>query len=121
MIICFFASLVIINSGDIMIIKLPERLKELRELNHITQSQLAQEMNVTRSSVNAWEMGISMPTVTKLVELALRFSVSTDYLLGLTADKSISLQSFNFREQEIISALVEYFRYNRHNTMQNDS
>ena len=36
-----------------------ERIKTLRETNNLTQSALAKKLNVTRSSVNAWEMGIS--------------------------------------------------------------
>ena len=93
-----------------MIIALADRLKELRESHHLTQSQLAKDMDVTRSSVNAWEMGISLPTVAKLVELAIRFSVSTDYLLGLTREKTITIHQFTIQEQEIISDLTEYFQ-----------
>ena len=52
----------------------------------MTQSDLARKLYVTRSSVNAWEMGVSVPTAAKLVELSLFFHVSADYLLGLTDD-----------------------------------
>lgn len=93
-----------------MIIQLAERLRELRESHHLTQKQLAQDMDVTRASVNAWEMGISLPTVSKLVELARRFHISTDYLLGLTHSKSIDVHDFTLQEQEIICGLIEYFQ-----------
>ena len=60
-----------------------EKVKCLREKSSLTQSALAKKLNVTRSSVNAWEMGISVPSTTLLVELAKLFHVSTDYLLGI--------------------------------------
>ena len=60
-----------------------ERIKQLREQNALTQSALAKQLGITRSSVNAWEMGISVPSTQYLVELAEIFRVSTDYLLGV--------------------------------------
>ena len=59
-----------------------EKIKMLRNANNMTQAELARKLNVTRSSVNAWEMGISIPSTTFIVELAQLFKVSTDYLLG---------------------------------------
>ena len=58
-------------------------IKELREDAGYSQAQLAKKLDVTRSSVNAWEMGISAPTTQYIVALAKLFHVSTDYLLGL--------------------------------------
>ena len=68
-----------------MIISISERIKELREKQNITQSSLAKKLSITRSAVNAWEMGISIPNVEKLVELSSLFNVSVDYLLGVNS------------------------------------
>ena len=62
-----------------------DRIKALREQQNITQSDLAKQLGITRSSVNAWEMGISIPNVEKLVELSSLFNVSVDYLLGVNS------------------------------------
>ena len=35
-----------------------DRIKELREKNDMTQSDLARKLSLTRSAINAWEMGI---------------------------------------------------------------
>ena len=67
-----------------MLIRTAERIKELREKNNMTQSDLARRLGITRSSVNAWEMGISIPSTQYVVELAELFKVSTDYILGLS-------------------------------------
>lgn len=89
---------------------IPDRIKELREKNNYTQSSLAKKLNVTRSSVNAWEMGISMPSTALIVELAKLFHVSTDYLLGLSENASLDISSLNDKEIMILYDLIEYFK-----------
>ena len=41
---------------------LAERIKTLREQAGMSQEKLAKRLGITRSSVNAWEMGISTPS-----------------------------------------------------------
>ena len=76
----------------------------------MTQTALAKELNVTRSSVNAWEMGISVPSTALLVEIAKLFHVSTDYLLGLTYTATLDISNLKDKEIQIIYDLLEYFR-----------
>ena len=49
---------------------LAERIKLLREQKDITQSSLAKSLGISRSGVNAWEMGLSTPSTQYIVELA---------------------------------------------------
>lgn len=46
-----------------------DKIKQLRTSRDMTQSDLAKKLNITRSSVNAWEMGLSTPSTAYLVEL----------------------------------------------------
>ena len=62
-----------------------DRIRTLRETCGLSQSALAKKIGVTRSAVNAWEMGLSIPTAQYLVALAQLFQISTDYLLGFSA------------------------------------
>ena len=86
-----------------------ERIKHLREKNNLTQSSLAKKLNVTRSSVNAWEMGISVPSTALIVDLAKLFHVSTDYLLDISANKTINLDKYSDNEQELVFRMLQYF------------
>ena len=88
-----------------------ERLKKLREQNAMTQTELAKKLGITRSSVNAWEMGVSIPSTQKIVELALLFQTSTDYLLGLDDEKTLSLRTLTDKEIELIYQLLNYIEY----------
>lgn len=56
------------------------RLKELRLLKGLSQQQVADFLDIDRSSYNKYEAGISKPT-RKLQELSELFNVSIDYLL----------------------------------------
>ena len=87
-----------------------EKIKFLREQKELTQSDLAKKLNITRSSVNAWEMGISVPSTQYIVELANLFSVSTDYLLGVEKTSTIDIAGLTEKDVEIIYSLVEHFK-----------
>lgn len=86
-----------------------DKIKELRESAGYSQSQLAKKLDVTRSSVNAWEMGLSTPTTQYIVALAKLFHVSADYLLGIQSDLSISLHDYSEDEINLIFTMLKYF------------
>lgn len=75
-----------------------DTIKSLRETVNMTQADLAKKLNITRSSVNAWEMGISVPSTALIVELAQFFHVSTDYLLGLEHNLSLDISALDDTE-----------------------
>ncbi len=59
-----------------------ERLTELRKLNHMTQRQVAQALNISQPSYIRYENGSGEPNLENLSRLADLFDVSVDYLLG---------------------------------------
>ena len=79
-----------------------DRIKILRENNNLTQSELAKKLNITRSSVNAWEMGISVPSTSYIIEISRFFNVSTDYLLNMPVHNNIDVSSLSEEEVSII-------------------
>lgn len=84
-------------------------IKSLREDAGLSQSELARRLDVTRSSVNAWEMGLSTPTAQYIVALSRLFHVSADYLLGLDTKRQVVLDSYSQQEIELIYGLLNYF------------
>jgi len=81
-----------------------ERIKTLREHCGLTQSGLAKKLGLTRSSINSWEMGLSIPSTQYIVELAKLFGVSTDYLLGMNEGAKINVENLSEKE---VAAIVE--------------
>ena len=61
-----------------------ERLKELRKENNITQQQLSDSLGCSQSMIARWESGECEPTESVIKKVAEYFSVSADYLLGIS-------------------------------------
>ena len=68
--------------------KLADKLFELRKEKGWSQEKLAEQINVSRQSISKWESGQALPELEKVVELSKIFKVTTDYLLLEERDKS---------------------------------
>lgn len=64
-----------------------KRLKELRTEKHISQAELATNLNLSNRTISMYEQGNSEPNVETLINIANFFNVSTDYLIGITNSK----------------------------------
>ncbi len=91
-----------------------DRLKALREAKAFTQADLAKKLGITRSSVNAWELGISIPSTQYIVELAFLFDVSTDYLLGVDSSATINVSGLMEDDIQIVYQLVNHLQAKNH-------
>ena len=87
-----------------------EKIKALRETKNMTQAELAKKLGITRSSVNAWEMGISVPSTQYVVELSSLFKVSTDYLLDIKKTSSLSLDGLTEEDVQVVFSVVNHLR-----------
>ena len=61
------------------------RLKDIREDNDINQTQMAEILDVNRSTYSLWELGINIIPLKSLCSFADYFNYSIDYVLGLTS------------------------------------
>ena len=59
------------------------KLKELREENNLTQTQVAEYLNVKQNTYSQYETGKRTLPIDMLIKLAKYYNVSTDYILGL--------------------------------------
>ena len=67
-----------------MAIILGQRLKELREEKGLTQTQLAEKLNIHSVTYLHYEKSQREPPLALLADIAAFYQVSVDYLLGLT-------------------------------------
>ena len=96
-----------------MFIEFPQRIKDLREKNNFTQTSLAKRLGISRNAVNSWEMGLSFPSVANIIELTRIFKVSSDYLLAISNEQTISLSNLSEEQKKIICDLVSVFEKNK--------
>ena len=67
-------------------IKLGERIKELRLRDGRTQDGLASELGVTAQAVSRWEKEICYPDMEMIPSIANYFGVSIDEFLDMTTN-----------------------------------
>ena len=65
-----------------------ENIRRLRLSAKLTQQELADKLNVTRSTVTQWERGWSMPRMSKLRSISEVFDVPYSEVVAESADKS---------------------------------
>ncbi len=87
-----------------------DKIKILRVEKGITQTELAKLLGITRSSVNAWEMGISVPSTQYIVELADIFKISTDYLLGVETTASMDISGLTQEDIHVLHSLISHLK-----------
>ncbi len=63
------------------------RIKELREKKHMSQSKLADKLNVKQQTVGSWEIGRTEPSLDIQNKIADIFEVTLDYLNGRSSSK----------------------------------
>ena len=89
-----------------------ERIKELREQRDLSMQDLANYLEVSKSSVNMWENAGVIPREPILKKISQAFNVTIDYLLGNTTmeqekERINNLNDINDLFQQILGNLSE--------------
>lgn len=90
----------------------PQRLKQLRKENKVTQKQLAGHFGYYHTAVVKWEKGSSEPSIETLIKIADFFDVTLDNLLGrveptpLTESQKKLVDKVQTLSEEQVSALL---------------
>lgn len=87
--------------------ELCERIAELRDSFGITQAELGKKLGVTRSAVNSWEMGLSIPQLKHVIEMARIFNTTVDSLLNSSKQVVVDITVLAPKEQQVIFNMVE--------------
>lgn len=68
-----------------------QRLQTARKQHKLTQSEVAEKLNVSFQAVSLWERGETMPEVEKLIEIADLYGVTIDWLLRGNAEPTVEI------------------------------
>ncbi len=82
-----------------------KRIAELRKKSGLTQSSLAQRLEISDRTVSKWESGQGYPDITMLPKIAGAFGVSVDYLM-LGQKKGISIAGNVIAD--VVKTITEY-------------
>lgn len=84
--------------------QLSEKLTYLRKQKGLTQSNLAETLNVSRQAISRWEVGTAVPSTDNLKVLSTLYGVPIDYLLNDNTDdmrKSVVTQTLPKDDSDI--------------------
>jgi len=98
-----------------------ERLAEIRKDHSETQADLAEQLGVSLPTVRAWEQEKSSPSHEMLVVICRRYSVSSDYLLGLSDMDPVYIRQrrsaqFTKKEMELLQEYEEFLLWKKRRT-----
>lgn len=65
-----------------------QRLKELREHNNLSQKEIADILKIKYQQYQKYEYAINEIGIKYLIKLAEYYNTSTDYILGITDEKT---------------------------------
>ena len=89
-----------------MIYNIAERIRFLREKNGMTQSDLAKSLGISRSAVNSWEMSLSTPSVSNVVEMSILFGTTTDFVLSVSDKVLVDITDLTAEQQEVTIRMI---------------
>ena len=82
------------------------RLRELREAKHLSQSDDASRLNVSRSTVSGYESNTTTPSLEQFTRLAILYNTSLDYMMGLDNRVCFYLDGLSENQQQTILDVV---------------
>lgn len=85
-------------------------IRELRKEKGISQRELAEAIGMRANAINNYENGYRTPDANTVLRLARYFSVSADYLLGITPFRTSSAQTDATEKSGKISELLKAVR-----------
>lgn len=87
-----------------------DKLRELRTARGLTQTELAKLLGVNKSIISAYETQMRMPSLVLLIKIALEFSVSIDWMLGIEKTRSITAEGVTDEQVVLIINIINEFK-----------
>ncbi len=82
-------------------LKIGEKIKELRKAQDVTQEKLADYLNISYQAVSKWENGLALPDLSLIPALSNFFGVTSDYLLDISLDNKSEIIETVLKEARI--------------------
>lgn len=79
------------------------QLQNLLEQEGITQKKLAQDLNISTTTLNGYIKNRRQPDAKTVIRLASYFNTTTDYIYGLTKLREPMVTSYNAEERHLVN------------------
>lgn len=85
------------------------RIQKLRMSQNMSQEALGKRLNRSKSVVCGYENNQRIPPLDVLVNMAVIFNVSLDYLVGIDKSEMVSVDGLSDQQKEVVYMLVKEF------------
>lgn len=89
---------------------LGRKIKELRNKYRLTQTELATQIGVTKSTVAAYENDSRLPSYEVLIKMADVFKVSVDSLLLNRSEVILDANGLKTEQLQMVENIITHFR-----------
>lgn len=89
------------------------RLKTMREMNKLTQAQLAARVGVRTETINRYENNTKIPSLLRAVKLVKALNGSLDYLMGIDGEPTIKFHHLPEEQREALILFMKAFIENK--------
>ena len=86
------------------------RIQQLRISHHMSQEVLGKKLDRSKSVICGYENNTRVPPLDVLVNMAVIFNVSLDYLVGIDKNEMISVDNLDDTQKQIIQTLLKEFK-----------
>lgn len=88
------------------------RLRSLREASRLSQEQLGKKVGRSKSVISSYENNIKFPPAEILVQMAVIFNVSLDYLVGIDKNEMVPISGLSEAQKALIRLIACEFKDN---------
>ena len=93
-----------------------EKIRALRIQKGMTQVELAKLLGISKSVISSYENAVHLPPYDILIKISALFGVTTDYLLGISAQDTISVKGLSEPQIRAVEAIIDEIRKVNQNT-----
>ena len=86
------------------------RLKKLRKKRKMTQQEVADRLGKSAKTISLYENNTQTPRLEVLIELAVMYNASVDYILGFTDRTHLYIDDLSPDQQEAVLELFDVVR-----------
>ena len=86
------------------------RLQQLRTSRNLSQEALRTNLKRSKSAICAYVKNMRIPPLEVLIDIAVFFNVSLDYLVGIDKEEMVSVEGLTNEQKEMIHSLIYEFK-----------
>ena len=86
------------------------RLKEIREKKKLSQAEESRRLGIAKGTISRYERNVQNASIDSLIKLAVLYTSSVDYILGIANRTQIYIYDMPEKDQRIILRLIETYK-----------